>query len=57
MEFRDFDLNIVLTEDMNRFLHVEEDDHMEEEPEEDDIIHPVIGMEFESSDNVFLFLQ
>jgi hypothetical protein len=57
MEFRDFELNIVPTEDMNRFSLVEEDDHQGEEPEEDDIIHPVVGMEFESSNNAFYFLQ
>jgi hypothetical protein len=49
MGLRDFDLNVVLTEDMNNISHVEE------ESKEDDIIHPAVGMEFESSDNTFYF--
>jgi hypothetical protein len=55
MEFRDFDINIVPTEDMDESSHGEEDDHLEEESEDDDIIHLVIGMDFESSDDAFYF--
>jgi hypothetical protein len=55
MKFRDFDLNIIPTEDKDESSHGEKDDHLEEEYEEDDIIHPVVGMEFESSDDAFYF--
>jgi hypothetical protein len=55
MKFRDFDINIVLTEDMDESSHGEEDDHLEEESEENDIIHPAVGMGFEFSDDVFYF--
>jgi hypothetical protein len=55
MKFRDFDINVVLTEDMDESSHGEEDDQLEEESEEDDIIHLAVGMEFESSDDIFYF--